>query len=127
MAAEPGSGATDGSDAPTTMPYDDGLAHRIRQQLDAEPGLHEREMFGGLGFMLEGNMVCGVIEDSMIARVGADAYDGALEEPHARPFDFTGREMRGWVYVDPAGLAEDDDLEAWLDRCLAFVSTLPPK
>lgn len=109
------------------MPYDDGLAHRIRTALADETTLDEMEMFGGLGFMLDGNMVCGVIEDSMICRVGPDAYEEALTAPNARPFDFTGREMRGWVYVDPPGLAEDDDLGAWLARCLAFVSTLPPK
>ncbi|MDZ7701633.1 MAG: TfoX/Sxy family protein [Halobacteriales archaeon] len=109
------------------MTYDEGLAHRLRRRLDDEPGLHEKAMFGGLGFMLEGNMACGVIEESMIARVGPDEYEAALEEPHARPFDFTGREMRGWVYVDPAGLSEDAALEAWVDRCLAFVDTLAPK
>lgn len=109
------------------MTYDDGLAHRIRQYLDDEPGLAEKELFGGLGFMIDGNMACGVIEDSMIARVGPDAYEDALEAPHARPFDFTGRPMRGWVFVDPPGVSEDEDLAAWLDRCLDFVGTLPPK
>ncbi len=109
------------------MPYDDGLAHRVRQALADEPGLEEREMFGGLGFLLEGNMVCGIVGDSLVARVGPDGYEAALEEPHAREFDFTGREMRGWVYVDPAGLTEDEALEAWLERCLSFVGTLPPK
>lgn len=109
------------------MPYDDGLAHRVRESLADEPGLEERELFGGLGFLVEGNMVCGIVGDSLVARVGPDDYEAALEEPHARPFDFTGREMRGWVYVEPAGLAEDEALADWLDRCLAFVGTLPPK
>ena len=109
------------------MAYDDGLAHRVRVTLGDEPGLEERELFGGLGFLLEGNMVCGVIGDSLVARVGPDRYEAALEAPHARPFDFTGRPMRGWVYVDPAGLSEDEDLAAWLDRCLAFVATLDPE
>jgi len=109
------------------MPYDDGLAHRVRGALEPRAETTEREMFGGLGFMVDGNMCCGAIEDSLVARVGPDAYDDALEEPHARPFDFTGREMRGWVFVDPPGLAADDDLEAWVERSLAFVETLPPK
>lgn len=109
------------------MPYDDGLAHRLRRVLAAEPGLEERELFGGLGFLLEGNMVCGVIGDAMVARVGPDAYDEALAEPGARPFDFTGRAMRGWAFVDQAAISEDDALEAWVDRCLEFVHTLAPK
>lgn len=109
------------------MPYDDGLAHRVREVLDGEPGLAEREMFGGLGFMLRGNLAVGIIEDSLVARVGPDAYDDALQEPHARPFDFTGREMRGWVFVDHPGLAAAADLDAWIERSLAFVESLPPK
>jgi hypothetical protein len=109
------------------MPYDDGLAHRIRTRIDDELDVHEQELFGGLGFLRAGHLLCGVIDDSMVCRVGPDAYETALERPHARPFDFTGRPMRGWVYVDPAGLSEDAALDAWLDRCLAFVSTLPPK
>ena len=84
-------------------------------------------MFGGLGFMADGNMCVGVIDDQLIARVGTDAYDAALEEPHARPFDFTGRAMRGWVFVDHPGLAADEALEAWVERALGFVGTLPPK
>ena len=109
------------------MTYDDGLAHRVRDELGTRPGVTEKELFGGLGFMLEGNMCCGVIDDSLVARVGPDAYEDALAEPHARPFDFTGREMRGWVFVDPPGLSADDDLAEWVGRSLAFVESLPPK
>ena len=109
------------------MPYDDGLAHRVREALDARAGVTEREMFGGVGFLVDDNLCCGVIGDSLVVRVGPDAYDDALDEPHARPFDFTGREMRGWIFVDQAGLASDAALDAWIDRSLAFVETLPPK
>lgn len=109
------------------MPYDHGLAHRVRTVLTDRIDPDEKEMFGGLGFMVSGNMCCGVIEDSLIARVGPDAYDDALDEPHARQFDYTGREMRGWVFVDHPGVANDGDLAAWIDRCLAFVETLPAK
>ena len=109
------------------MTYDDGLAHRVRAVLDSRADPTEAEMFGGLGFLLGGNMCCGVIEDALVVRVGPEGYDDALAEPHARPFDFTGREMRGWVFVDPPGLAEDEDLAAWVERCLGFVETLPPK
>lgn len=72
-------------------------------------------------------MACAVLGDALVARVGPDAYEAALEAPHARPFDFTGREMHGWVFVDPPGIAEDEHLEAWLGRCLDHVGTLPPK
>ena len=109
------------------MPYDDGLAHRVRAAMEERADPDELEMFGGLGFTVDGNMCVGVIEDSLVARVGPDAYDDALAEPHARPFDFTGREMRGWVFVDHPGLASDADLERWVDRTVAFVETLPPK
>lgn len=109
------------------MTYDEGLAHRIRTRLEDRDDLAESEMFGGLGFMIGGNMCCGVHGDAMIARIGPEAYEDALEEPHARPFDFTGRAMRGWVFVDPPGVAEDEALEAWIQRALSFVVTLPAK
>jgi len=109
------------------MPYDDGLAHRVRGVLETRTDPDELELFGGLGFTVDGNMCVGVIGDSLVARVGPDAYEDALAEPHARPFDFTGREMAGWVFVDHPGLAEGDDLAGWVDRSLAFVETLPPK
>ena len=109
------------------MTYDDGLAHRVREAMGARTDHEEKEMFGGLGLLVGGNMCVGVIEDALVARVGPDAYEEALAEPHARPFDFTGREMRGWVFVDHPGLAADEALEAWIDRSLAFVETLPRK
>lgn len=109
------------------MTYDDGLAHRIRGTLGDRPGLDEKELFGGIAFMLDGNMVCGVVDDAFMARVGADAYDDALAEPHAREMDFTGRPMTGLVFVDPPGVAEDDALESWVDRCLAHAESLPAK
>ena len=109
------------------MTYDDGLAHRIRETLGDRPGLEEKKMFGGIAFMLDGNMVCGVVDDSLLARVGPDAYEEALEEPHAREMDFTGQPMTGIVFVDPAGLMEDADLTEWIDWCLEFVESLPAK
>ena len=109
------------------MPYDDGLAHRIRTMLGDRAELEEREMFGGLGFMLAGNLVCGVHGDKLLALVGPDAYEDALEEPHARPMDLTGRPMRGLVFVDPPGIASDEDLRDWVDRCRRFAESLPPK
>lgn len=109
------------------MAYDEGLAHRVRERLRGEPGLTEMERFGGLGFMLEGNLACGVVGDALVARVGPEAYEAALEAPGARPFDFTGRPMRGWVFVDPPGLESDEALDRWVERSTAFAGSLPPK
>ncbi|WP_227132639.1 TfoX/Sxy family protein [Halorubellus salinus] len=109
------------------MTYDDGLAHRVRETLGDRHGLTEKELFGGIAFMLEGNVVCGVADDAFVARVGADAYDDALAEPHAREMDFTGRPMTGMVFVDPPGIASDDALGSWVDRCLAHAESLPAK
>ncbi|MFC6864522.1 TfoX/Sxy family protein [Halomicroarcula sp. GCM10025817] len=109
------------------MTYDDGLAHRIRESLGDRPGLSEQEMFGGIAFMTRGNMVCGVIDDALLARIGPETYDDALDEPHVRPMDITGREMRGLVLVDPPGLTADEAFETWLDRCLSFAESLPAK
>ena len=109
------------------MGYDDGLAQRVRQQLEGEPDLVEREMFGGIAFMVAGNMACGVIEDALIVRVGGDNYDSALEEPGARPFDFTGRPMKGWVQIEGEPLADDDRLASWVDKGRGTARSLPPK
>jgi TfoX/Sxy family transcriptional regulator of competence genes len=107
--------------------FDEGLAHRIREQLGPRPDLTERKMFGGIGFMTSGNMLVGVIGDDLICRVGPEATDDALAQPGARAFDMTGRTMSGWVLVDGAAIAEDPDLASWIERADRFVSTLPPK
>lgn len=109
------------------MAYDEGLAQRIRDVLEDRPELTERKMFGGLAFLLGGNMTVGIVGEQLMARVGPDAWDDALAQPHAREMDFTGKSMRGFVYVDAAGVAEDEDLQAWIDRAAAFTSSLPPK
>ena len=109
------------------MPYDEALAERVLDLLVDQQGLAERRMFGGLAFMLHGNMSVGVTGDELMVRVGADAYEQALTLPHAREMDFTGRAMRGFVFVEPAGLAGDDDLEAWVRRGVDFALSLPPK
>jgi TfoX/Sxy family transcriptional regulator of competence genes len=109
------------------MAYDEGLATRVREELGDQPGLTEKQMFGGLAFLLNGNMACGVRGDDLIVRVAADTADAALEEPGARPFDLTGRPMKGWLQVAADGHAEDDDLRRWVGRGLAYASSLPPK
>ena len=109
------------------MAYDEGLAERIREVLGDTTGLSEKKMFGGIGYMIHGNMACGVNKDDLIVRVGADSYASALESRHTREFDMTGRPMTGWVVVDSKGCAEDRDLAEWIERGLSFARSLPPK
>lgn len=110
------------------MAYDEGLAERIRAALGDDGGdVVERKMFGGIAFLLNGNMSVGVTGDSLMVRVGIDDHEAALEEPGARPFDMTGRPMRGWVVVDPIGIDSDSDLHTWDRRGVAFAASLPPK
>jgi TfoX/Sxy family transcriptional regulator of competence genes len=109
------------------MPYDEGLAHRLRDLLADRPSVVEKRMFGGVGFIVQGNMCCGIHEDELIVRVGTDQYEEAVTKPHARVFDLTGRPMKGWVCVDPAGFESDEDLADWVEQGWQFASSLPPK
>jgi hypothetical protein len=109
------------------MAYDEGLAQRIRELVGDLPGLSEMKAFGGLSFLLNGNMAVGVIKDELMVRVGPDIFDQAVASPHARPFDMTGKPMKGWILVDPQGLGEDADLARWIEQGIAFAQTLPPK
>jgi len=109
------------------MAYDTGLAQRVREILEEEKGVEEKKMFGGLCFLLSGNMVCGIIKDDLIVRVGAEQYQAMLLVPHTRKFEITGRPLTGWVVVLARALDDDDELGAWLQRAVSFVRTLPPK
>ena len=109
------------------MAYDENLALHIQILLSRETGLVEKKMFGGVGFILNGNMACGVHKDSLIVRVGVDAYQSALDQTHVRPFDMTGRPMTGWVMVEPAGFVHDEALKAWVMQGMEFARSLPPK
>ncbi len=109
------------------MAYDERLARRVRALLAGKKGLTERKMFGGLAFLLAGNMCCGVIGRELMVRVGPDAYDRALALPGARPMDFTGRPMRGMVYVSAKTTKDDKALAAWVARGVGFAGSLPPK
>ncbi len=109
------------------MAYAEGLAERIRQTLVDNPAVAERKMFGGIAFMLNDYMFVGVNGDTLMARIGPDNYVDALHQPHTREMDFTGRPMKGYVYVEPAGIESDESLQYWLDLCAEFVQTLPPK
>lgn len=109
------------------MAYDEGLAQRMREMLIDEPDLEEKKMFGGVGFLVAGNMACGVIQRDLIVRVGREEYERALAEPHTVEFDMTGRPMRGWIVVQPDGYSADEDLVAWIERGVGFARSLPPK
>ena len=109
------------------MAYDENLALRVRATIGEFPGLKEKKMFGGIGYLLNGNMACGVLNEYLIVRVGSEAYQQALHQPHTKVFDTTGRPMTGWVMVAPEGYADDESLNAWLQQGLNFAAVLPPK
>jgi TfoX/Sxy family transcriptional regulator of competence genes len=109
------------------MAFDEQLAERVRAQLGKRSGLSEKTMFGGLAFLLNGNMCCGVHEQELIVRLEPAATDAALARPHTRVFDLSGRPMKGWILVEPAGLDGDSALASWVGTALDFASTLPKK
>lgn len=112
------------------MAYDEGLAQRVRELLEDRADVMdvvEKKMFGGLCFMVQGNMCLGILQDEIMVRVGPDAHVDALAQPHAREMDFTGKSMKGMVYVAPEGIEDDDDLEGWIQRGLNFSLSLPAK
>jgi TfoX/Sxy family transcriptional regulator of competence genes len=107
------------------MAYDEQLAQRVRAILVPFQRVTERKMFGGLAFLMGGHMCCGVVGDDLMVRVGREGYEAALREPYAREMDFTGRPLRGFIYVSVDGLSSDGDLRAWVERGARFVETLP--
>jgi TfoX/Sxy family transcriptional regulator of competence genes len=107
--------------------YDEALADRIRDLLAERRGVVEKRMFGGIAFMNRGYMTVGIVGERLMARIGPARYEAALKEPHVRPMDFTGRPMKGYVFVDPPGIESDRALSRWIDQCVAFVATLPAK
>jgi TfoX/Sxy family transcriptional regulator of competence genes len=108
------------------MPYDQRLADQIRKALP-KSSIVEKEMFGGLSFLVRGNMACGVIGKEMMVRIGPEGHAAALSEPHVRPFDMTGRPMKGWIVVRAAGLKDDAAVARWAKRGLTYARSLPPK
>lgn len=109
------------------MAYNEDLADRIRATLGRTPRITETRMFGGVAFMVGGNMFCGIIRDDLMVRIGRDDHDAALKEPYTRPMDFAGRPMRGMIYVEPAGYGTDASLSYWVDKGLFYCKTLPSK
>ena len=108
------------------MAYDEDLADRVRTVLPAGEPVTERQMFGGLAFMLGGRMFCGIVKDALMARLGPEAAGRALGQPHVRPMDFTGRPMKGMVFIDPSGL-QGDALRQWVDAAAGYARALPSK
>lgn len=109
------------------MAYSEAAAQRVRKALGRRPKVSERKMFGGLAFLLRDHMCCGILGDELMVRVGPDACAAALSRPHARKMDFTGKPLKGFVYVAPPGFASDVDLKAWIARAVAFSLSLPAK
>lgn len=106
------------------MAYDEGLAQRIREVLEGERGITEKAMFGGLAFLRGGKMFVGITGDELLARIGPEQNDAALTRAHVRPMDFTGKPMKGYVYVAPEGVGADAALAEWVRAAITFVATL---
>ncbi len=109
------------------MAYDEDLAERVRAALGPVEGVTEIRMFGGLCYTVGGNMAVGIAKDELMVRLSHEEGDEALEEPHVRPMDFTGKPMRGFLFVAPEGIRTEKMLQTWVDRGVAYASTLPPK
>ena len=109
------------------MAFDDKLAERIRKQLGKRRGLTEKKMFGGLAFLLNGNMCCGVHGQEMIVRLDPEQTEQALSERHTRIFDLSGRPMKGWLLVQPKGITTEAALAKWIQVGLEYASSLPAK
>ena len=109
------------------MAYDEALAQRIEKRISRIDGLQSKKMFGGIGFLLYGNMAVGVYKNYMIVRVGSDNSEELLKEPFAKVFDITGRPMAGWILVDALGLENEKALQFWVEKGVNFASSLPAK
>lgn len=108
------------------MAYDLDLADRIRRALGARAAVTEKAMFGGLSFLLNGKTFCGIVKRELMVRVGPDRYEESLALPHVRPMDFTGKPLKGYVYVGPEGCLTQPMVRSWVDKGKAFVETLKP-
>lgn len=109
------------------MSYDESTAERVRRVLSGRDDIVEKRMVGGLSFMVNGSMCCGVTSTALMVRVGPEAYERALAQPHVRPMKFAGRPLAGYVCIDPEGCRTDAALAKWVQRGIDFVSTLPAK
>ena len=105
------------------MAYDEQLAERVRKSLGRRRNITEKKMFGGLSFLQNGKMLCGVLKDLLVLRVGPEEAAKLLKKPHVRPMDFTGRPMKGFVYVEPGGSKSAAQLAAWIGQCAKVASS----
>jgi len=108
------------------MPYNESAAARLRPFLSSS-NVTEQKMFGGLGFLLNGNMSVGLWKEFLILRIDPDSYHTFLTQPHVKPFDITGRPLSGWLMIEPPGFATDADLQQWISLSLDYASALPQK
>lgn len=109
------------------MAFDEKLAERMRKQLAEHSKVVEKRMFGGVAFLLHGNMCCGVHKDALMVRLAPEATEAALRKPHTRIFDLTGRPMKGWILVDAEGIKTAAGLKKWIDQGVAYAASLPAK
>ncbi len=109
------------------MSGDENLTARIRPIMSGMQGLSEKRMFGGHCFLINGNMCIGTWKGSLVARLGKEKHEETMAEPFTKPFDITGRTMKGWALVDPVGIHAKEDLEAWIYKAAKFVGSLPAK
>jgi len=109
------------------MAYSEDTVRRLRDLFGTRDDVEEKRMFGGIAFMVKGHMCCGISGDDLMLRVGPDRHAEALRRAHARPMDFTGRPMKGFIYVAPEGFATQKALQEWVSVAEDFVSTLPPR
>ncbi len=109
------------------MAYDEGLVERVREVLGDRPDIREKKMFGGLAFMVQGNMALGLMTDDLMVRVGTEQYEKALTMPHTRKMDLTGRPMKGFVIVELEGYEEDESVASWVKQGVAYARSLPAK
>ena len=109
------------------MAYSEDIAARIRDELASVADIEEKKMFGGVSYLLNGNMAVGVIGDEMCVRVDKADFEEFVTEPGARIFDFSGRPMKGWLMVSEQGMADDATFSKWVDRGVTFAASLPPK
>jgi len=109
------------------MAYDEGVAQRVREIIADVSCVSEKKMFGGVAFMVDGNMCVGIVKDQLMLRVGPDQYEALLKKDFVLEMDFTGKPMRGLIYIQPEGFTEDKELQQWIEKALSFVHTLAPK
>ena len=109
------------------MAYDEGLAERLREYFQGRSDVEVKKMFGGICFMVSNHMCCGIVNNTLMARVGPRHYEECLNRKHAKEMDFTGKAMKGMVYVSPEGIEDDSELVSWVGICESFVNSLPPK